>query len=163
MDITENAGGKVIFSHPGRMRWEYEKPEPRQILTDGNKLWIYSPMEREVLVGNAANYFGKGKGGGFLADISSIREDFTHTEVPSHETGFRRFKLIPKKPEPGLAEVFIEADPNTGAIGSIETVNEFGDITQLFFVGESLQMSCGKDLFTFKTPQGVQEFPLEQQ
>ncbi|MDL2286757.1 outer membrane lipoprotein carrier protein LolA [Desulfococcaceae bacterium OttesenSCG-928-F15] len=162
MDITERASGKVIFSHPGLMRWEYETPEPRLILTDGKKLWIYSPMEKEVLVGEAANYFGKGKGGRFLSDIASLREDFTRKEVPSIQTGFLRFRLLPKNPEPGLAEIFLEADSETGAIGSIETVNEFGDTTRILFIGEDHHVSCEKDLFSFTTPAGVQEFPLGQ-
>lgn len=162
MDITERASGKVIFSHPGLMRWEYETPEPRLILTDGDKLWIYSPLEKEVLVGNAADYFGKGKGGRFLADIGSLRTDFSHSEVPSLNTGFSRFRLLPKNPEPGLAEIFIEADPGTGVIGSVETVNDYGDTTRILFIGEDQHRVCEPGLFSFTTPEGVQEFPLGQ-
>src|SRR5271168_1938419 len=38
--------GTVYFSHPGRMRWEYESPEPKLFLVDGTNVWFYVPADR---------------------------------------------------------------------------------------------------------------------
>ena len=35
LEITEAASGKVFFSHPGKMRWEYLVPTQHQIISDG--------------------------------------------------------------------------------------------------------------------------------
>src|SRR3984893_15968475 len=35
--------GKAFFLRPGRMRWEYEKPEKSLFLVDGKYVWFYAP------------------------------------------------------------------------------------------------------------------------
>ena len=37
--------GTVYFSHPGRMRWEYESPETKLFLVDGANVWFYVPSD----------------------------------------------------------------------------------------------------------------------
>ena len=37
--------GTVYFSRPGRMRWEYESPEPKLFLVDGANVWFYVPSD----------------------------------------------------------------------------------------------------------------------
>jgi outer membrane lipoprotein carrier protein len=37
--------GTVYFSHPGRMRWEYESPEAKLFLVDGTNVWFYVPAD----------------------------------------------------------------------------------------------------------------------
>ncbi|TWI75385.1 outer membrane lipoprotein carrier protein [Desulfobotulus alkaliphilus] len=160
MDISERADGRAVFSHPGRMRWEYETPEPRLIVTDGTTLWIYSPLEQEVLVGASEPYFGRGKGGRFLSDMASLREDFTHTRVSEPEADPVRLRLIPHQPEPGLTELFVEAESETGRIISIETLNAYGDVTRIRLFGEESHDLCEEDLFHFTPPPQTREFEL---
>src|ERR1700719_502249 len=38
--------GTVYFPRPGRMRWEYESPEPKLFLVDGTNVWFYVPADR---------------------------------------------------------------------------------------------------------------------
>ena len=51
---TESGGrriaesGTVYFSHPGRMRWEYESPTTKLFLADGTNAWFYIPADRTV-------------------------------------------------------------------------------------------------------------------
>lgn len=40
--------GTVYFSRPGRMRWEYESPETKLFLVDGENVWFYVPADRTV-------------------------------------------------------------------------------------------------------------------
>jgi len=37
--------GTVYFSKPGRMRWEYESPEPKLFIVDGKNVWFYVPAD----------------------------------------------------------------------------------------------------------------------
>lgn len=37
--------GTVYFERPGRMRWEYESPEPKLFLVDGKNVWFYIPAD----------------------------------------------------------------------------------------------------------------------
>lgn len=40
--------GKVYFSRPGRMRWEYESPEQKLFISDGKTVWFYVPSDHTV-------------------------------------------------------------------------------------------------------------------
>src|SRR5437879_1243590 len=35
--------GRAYFLRPGKMRWEYEKPEKNLFLVDGKYVWFYAP------------------------------------------------------------------------------------------------------------------------
>ena len=37
--------GKVFFSRPGRMRWDYDSPEKKLFLVDGKNVWYYVPAD----------------------------------------------------------------------------------------------------------------------
>jgi len=37
--------GKVYFSQPGRMRWDYDSPEKKLFLVDGKNVWYYVPAD----------------------------------------------------------------------------------------------------------------------
>jgi outer membrane lipoprotein carrier protein len=38
--------GTAYFLRPGKMRWEYEKPEKSLFLVDGKYVWFYAPADR---------------------------------------------------------------------------------------------------------------------
>lgn len=40
--------GRVYFQKPGRMRWEYESPEKKLFLADGEYAYFYVPEEQQV-------------------------------------------------------------------------------------------------------------------
>ena len=89
MQISDTAAGKVFFKHPGMMRWEYEKPDPQTIITNGADLWIYRPLDNQVMVGKAPVYFGGGKGASFLSDIKYLRKYFDVSLEAADPEGFQ--------------------------------------------------------------------------
>ena len=40
--------GRVYFQKPGRMRWDYNAPEQKLFLTDGEYAYFYVPQEQQV-------------------------------------------------------------------------------------------------------------------
>jgi len=50
MGQVEEARGAFYLKRPGMMRWEYEQPERRLLVTNGNTLWAYTPTDRQVIV-----------------------------------------------------------------------------------------------------------------
>jgi outer membrane lipoprotein-sorting protein len=104
MEITDFAAGRVYVRYPGMMRWEYEKPEPQVIITDGHKLWIYRPLDNQVMTGNAPVFFRDGKGASFLSDIRLVRQKFTITLHPPEGEYLYELRLVPREhlPNPPL-------------------------------------------------------------
>src|SRR6188508_3293146 len=49
MGRKTHSAGEVMFRKPGRMRWDYEKPEKSSYITDGGGvLWLYEPDDKQA-------------------------------------------------------------------------------------------------------------------
>ena len=42
------ASGEVWLKKPGKMRWDYEKPEKKLFVADGTNLWVYEPEDEQA-------------------------------------------------------------------------------------------------------------------
>ena len=48
MGRKTNSAGGVMFKKPGRMRWDYDKPEKATYVSDGGVLWLYEPEDQQA-------------------------------------------------------------------------------------------------------------------
>lgn len=46
--VTRSESGTAYFRRPGKMRWEYRKPEQNLFVVDGKFAWFYVPADRTV-------------------------------------------------------------------------------------------------------------------
>lgn len=159
LDIAETASGKAYFSHPGKMRWEYVKPERHEIISDGENLWIYRPDENQVLKGSAAAFFKTGAGGSFLSDITQVRNDYEITIKDENET-FVNLTLIPKKEIPDITSIIIKILKSSDDIKQVITYNLYGDTTTLDFT-EIKFSPLDQDIFKFEIPEGTDLLYME--
>ena len=47
---TDKSTGHVSFQKPGKMRWDYTKPEVKSFLISENTLWIHQPKDHLAMV-----------------------------------------------------------------------------------------------------------------
>lgn len=153
IDITESAQGRAFFSHPGKMCWEYQEPEPQQIITNGKTLWIFRPEENQVIKGDAASFFKTGAGGSFLSDITQVRASYTIT-LGRKDADYVELILIPKTENPEISSIKIRVSPSNFEIFRIETENIYKDTTILEFKNIDF-IKLDHTLFDFITPQGT--------
>jgi outer membrane lipoprotein carrier protein len=162
MDITDTATGRVWFKHPGMMRWEYETPDAHAIITDGKRLWIHRPADNQVILGDAASYFGNGKGASFLSDIEELKEMFSIEKVPAGEPGRYRLKLLPRRESLDLARVFLDIEKEGFLVRQVTTVNAYGDTTRITFRDIRFPENIPASKFRFQIPQGADIVQMEQ-
>jgi outer membrane lipoprotein carrier protein len=163
MDITDTATGRIYIKRPNKMRWEYGTPEKQTIITDGVQLWMYRPEDKQVMVGRAPTFFGDGKGAGFLADMQSIRANFVISKTQSDDLQSYRLKLIPVKPQSGLADIYLSISKGTYEVATVITHNEYEDETRIELTGYQFDQQFDDALFGFKTPPGVDVLQLDEQ
>ena len=48
LGTSEVSTGHVYFRKPGMMRWDYEGPQEKYLISDGEVLWIYEPEFNQV-------------------------------------------------------------------------------------------------------------------
>src|SRR5262249_50363166 len=46
---TSSSDGLLRVAKPGKMRWDYDKPEPKYFIADGTTLWVYEPSSKQAL------------------------------------------------------------------------------------------------------------------
>src|SRR5262245_14961395 len=68
LNSTIPAQGAVYLKKGGKLRWEYSEPTKQEIVSDGKKLWVYTPQLNQVNVGDAPEALA-GPAGSFLAGL----------------------------------------------------------------------------------------------
>ena len=155
MEITDFASGRVYVRYPGMMRWEYEKPERQAIITDGHKLWIYRPMDNQVMTGNAPVFFRDGKGASFLSDIRLVRQKFTITSHQPEGENLYELRLVPREKTLNISQIRLYIVPRAFTIARIVTLDDYGDDTRIDIVNTQFNVELDPGLFKFDIPKGA--------
>ncbi len=161
LQITDTAEGRAFFKYPGMMRWEYEKPERQQIITDGTTLWIFRPDDNQVMIGKASSYFGEGKGASFLSDIKLIRKSFNVALEEKDSDENYTLKLWPKEQNLDLSVIYLLISKHTFDVNSVVTYNSYGDETIIEFGDPEFKKDVADSLFRFEIPDGADILSLD--
>jgi outer membrane lipoprotein carrier protein len=162
MDITDTASGRIFVKRPGMMRWEYQKPEPQTIITDGVTLWIYRPEDQQVMIGKAPDFFRNGKGAGFLSDIRLLRNKFYITLSNELQNDSYLLKLFPIEKTFDVSLIHLLISTKTFDIVRIVTYNTYDDKTSFDLNNIQFHQNLDDALFTFKIPAGVEILHLDE-
>ena len=162
MEITDFASGRILARHPGKMRWEYEKPEQQIIITDGFKLWIYRPADNQVMTGSAPAFFSDGKGASFLSDITLVRKKFNISLDESKDDFFYELKLQPLEKTLDVTDIRLSVTKNTFTVVRVVTYNSYGDKNHIEFLNHAFNAKLDDSLFSFETPEGADVLQMDE-
>ncbi len=165
MDIIDQASGKVYIKYPGKMRWEYEKPDRQIFVTDGEKLWVYRPDDNQVQVGKAPSFFKSGKGASFLSDISLVRQKFDislKTGQQDENDPFYYLKLIPREKTLDITEILLMVSKQSFHVVQIITVDLYGDENRIDLLNFAFGVNLDDSLFSFSIPEGADVLQLDE-
>ena len=165
MNITDMATGRVYIKYPGRMRWEYEKPDRQIIITDGDKLWVYRPDDNQVMTGKAPTLFRDGKGASFLSDIRLIRQkfDISLEQGPPEESDlFHHLILKPREKTLDISEIRLMVSRQTFSVLQVMTLNFYGDETRIDLINFEFDVDIDDSQFSFTIPQGVDVVQIDE-
>ncbi len=145
--------GVVSIKRPGRMRWEYQEPEEKLFISDGETFYFYVPEDEQVIVQEqdeqrslaARLLFGQG---GLLEEFEARLEE-------PWEEGVLRVRLTPRREDAELERAYIDVEPS-GIVRSITIEDIQGNRTRFRF--EELKTNTGlkDELFRFEVPSGVE-------
>ena len=157
-DVRE-ASGIFEAKRPGKMRWEYQKPEPRLFVTDGKTLWAYSPADKQVVVQDITEAMPSRVPLSFLAGDCDLRKDFTVTLVEHAGTrgvtATRVLDLRPKRPEAGIARMLLEVNLRGYTVEKTTVFDAYGNTTVIALTDLKLNPGINNDQFQFTPPAGV--------
>ena len=158
MNQTVEARGTLYLKKPGRLRWEYQTPTPQEIVSDGTKLWIYTPELRQVNV-SAAPAALAGPAGSFLQGLGQVREHFDvrflNPAQPTDSEGLVVLDLTPKRPQPLLARLIVSVDPKSWLVRQAVIYDELQNTVTVRFGDTVVNSGLADALFVFVPPPGV--------
>ena len=151
--------GRLLVKKPGKMRWEYRKPEEKLFVSDGEKMFAYIPADKQVLVSAVPTGEAATTPALFLAGKGQLTRDFTVStaEPPAGQpAGTRALKLVPKTAQPDYDWLVLAVDPRTLALRALVTMDAQGGTSAISFTNLKENVGVADSQFEFKPPRGVE-------
>ena len=152
-----SSAGEVMFKKPGRMRWDYEKPDKSSYVTDGGVLWLYEPDDKQAFKQKletsqlpAALSFLTGKG--------KLATEFDITfapKTPYGGAGDHVLSLSPKTPQAQVKTILFVVDPRTFDVRESVITDGQGNVNDLVFADIRVNTRVPDALFKFTPPAGT--------
>lgn len=149
--------GTVAIKRPGRMRFVYMKPEKKEFVSDGNRLYTHLVADKQVIVSPAPGPDQGDIPAMFLAGQSDLARDYTptFTALPGAAAGLVTLKLVPRKPSTEYESIGIGVDPNTLQIQFLTALDTQGGRSSFSFTNLKENRGLSDKDFEFRIPRGV--------
>ena len=153
----KKASGEVWLKKPGKMRWDYAKPEKKLMLSDGQTLWVYEPEDEQAfkqdlrsstLPASVSFLFGQGR----LAEEFTITVDHPKDLAQSGEVVL---KLVPKVATASYRYLHFVVDPKSGLVRETVIYDQQGGTNTLSFNGVETNRGVADSRFKFAPPAGT--------
>lgn len=164
--------GRLTIRRPGRMRFDYETPEPKVFVSDGTNTWFHVPADRQVVVGAFAPE-GDAEADGelppnpldFLSGAARITDFFEAGMAADEPPGNRRgdapagleaIALTARQPDTGLTALTLLVEAESGRIRGIASEDFEGNRTEFRFSDFRVGDPPDDALFLFRIPPGTE-------
>jgi outer membrane lipoprotein carrier protein len=149
--------GTVAIKRPGRMRFTYSKPEKKEFVSDGTRLYTHLVADKQVFVSPAPGPDQGDIPAMFLAGQSDLARDYTptFTALPGAASGLITLKLVPNKRSEEYESLGIGIDPKTLQIQFLTAVDTQGGRSSFAFSNLKENRGLSDKQFEFRIPQGV--------
>ena len=145
------SSGVMMFSRPGKFRWEVVKPYAQLLVGDGEKVWIYDPDLLQVTVKKVDAAIGSTPAA-LLVGGDALEKNFTLAEAGTRE-GLDWVEAIPKSPDSGFEKLQLGFEGNE--LKGMQLQDNFGQTTSLAFSRIEHNPSIAATQFRFTPPAGV--------
>jgi len=153
---VEESEGVVQVKKPGRVRWDYAKPDRRTLYIEDRTLWIWRPDDQEAQVKRDFGGEQLSSAFTFLWGKGNLLKDFSPRAVPAPK-GLPKgdaLELTPIKAMPGIEKLLFVVARDGQVLASVVT-NPQGDINQIVFTGAKIDQGLSDSLFHFAPPKGA--------
>jgi outer membrane lipoprotein carrier protein len=149
--------GTVAIKRPGRMRFTYTKPDRKEFVSDGTRLYTYLVADKQVFVSPAPDPSNGDIPSLFLTGQSDLGRDYvaTFTPLPGAAAGLVTLKLVPRKPHADYDSLGIGIDAATLQIQFLTALDKQGGRSSFSFSNLKENRGLSDKDFEFRIPRGV--------
>ncbi|MDQ3036420.1 MAG: outer membrane lipoprotein carrier protein LolA [Myxococcota bacterium] len=161
---TQSSAGRLSIQRPGKIRFDYEEPSGKVLVSDAGSWTMYEPGDD-----GAPGQYARGSSAaasqsafGFLmgtADLGRYRRALrpATSSQPAHTDAL---ELVPRRPDPHYRRIIVYVDNQPASLGVVRRVSiEDPDGNWNRFDFTDLRFNRGLDarLFTFTPPAGARD------
>lgn len=146
----QNSAGSFVLQRPGKFRWQYEKPYPQLLVSDGEKLWSFDPDLNQVTIRKLGKALGTSPAA--LLAGGDLEQNFILAEAGETD-GLEVVDATPKASDGTFEHVRIGFKDNLPRL--MEIRDNFGQTTTLLFTEFHSNPPLAKDQFKFTPPKGA--------
>lgn len=149
--------GTMSIKRPGRMRWVYAKPERKEFVSDGVRLYTHLIQDKQVIVSPAPNPGDGTVPALFLAGQADLSKDFQPSlvELPGVPPGLVGLRLVPKKADPDYEWLALGIEPKSFQIQYLVAADRQGGKSSFAFSNLKENRGLTDKEFEFRIPRGV--------
>jgi outer membrane lipoprotein carrier protein len=161
-DRTDRSRGHVVFKKPGKMRWDYAKPNGKVIVASNGKLLVYEPGEMPGESGQVLEQsFAEAdlpQAMAFLLGTGKLIDDFDGRLLDAASEGFSNgqvLELKAKKASPHFERLlfYVESSPALrGLVRRLVIVDASGNRNRFDFSGFKFNSGTPESAFDWKPP-----------
>ena len=142
--------GRMYFSSPDRLRWEYVTPYPFALVVNGERIVKVTDGKAEVLEGNSGRMY-QGIVGMIMVSASGKKLfDTSAFDVVLYDDGaFWKAEMTPKRRDMKrmFSQLVFHFDKKTQGIDHVEFIEPKGDRTVIQFEEVRLNEAIGEEKF----------------
>jgi outer membrane lipoprotein carrier protein len=147
--------GTVQIKKPGRMRWEYTKPDKKTFVSDGRRIFSYIPADKQVITTAVPADAEATTAVLFLAGRGNLARDFKVSYADGAPDGTLLLRLDPKQKQRDYDWLVLGVDAKTLQIRSLTAADQQGGRSTFQFTNYRENTGLADSVFGFKIPKGV--------
>lgn len=147
--------GVLHVKKPGKMRWDYTTPEKKLFISDGRKMYLYVPADKQVMVSDVPKADEATTAVLFLVGKGNLTRDFTVSFAEGGAADSYSLKLQPKLPERDYDWLQVEVERSTMRIRTLSAADAQGGRSTFRFSNFKENAGLADKLFEFKPPRGA--------
>jgi outer membrane lipoprotein carrier protein len=151
----QTESGVVQVKKPGKMRWDYKKPEPKVFVSDGRRIYLHVPADNQVIVSAVPEQDQATTAVLFLVGKGNLTRDFTVTYAEGGAAETYALRLQPRLPERDYDWLQIVVDRGTMQIRSLSAADNQGGRSTFQFSNFKENVGLADQAFEFKIPRGA--------
>jgi outer membrane lipoprotein carrier protein len=148
----------MAIKRPGRMRWVYTKPERKEFVSDGVRIYSYLVDDRQVIVSPVPGPGDATTPALFLSGQADLSRDYfpSVAELPGAPAGLLQLKLVPRKTDPDYEWLGIGVDPASLQIRYLVAADRQGGRSTFTFANLMENRGLADTFFQFRVPRDVE-------
>jgi outer membrane lipoprotein carrier protein len=151
--ITER--GRLIVKKPGKMRWTYKAPEDKTFVSNGHRMYMYTPADNQVIVSPVPDEDQATTAVLFLTGKGNLTRDFTVSYAEGGTADTYILRLQPKLSQRDYDWLQLVVDRRTLQIRSLVAADKQGTRSTFKFSNLRENVGLADNKFEFTIPRGA--------